>query len=178
MYMMDLLIVAALTFFVYKGARKGLTAEMLGLTGWVIAALLALRFGGRAGMMVAARLPLIGGVTVSMVGFVVVLVGVHLSFKVGFLALKKMAGADGLATIDRFFGALIGFIKGAFVVSIFALALSSLNAGPRLETYQRQSALFPHMTKFAQYMINAVIRFVPETAQPSYSPGDEEPPGS
>ncbi len=178
MYIMDLLIVAALTYFVYKGARKGLTAEMLGVTGWIIAAILALRFGGRAGMMVASRLPQVGGVAVSTLGFVIVLVGVHLLFRVGFMALKKMAGSGGQATIDKFFGALVGFVKGALIISIIALALTNLRVGPRVEAYQQQSALFPHMAKFAQYVIDAVLRIAPGAAHQDFAPADEEPPGS
>ncbi len=170
MNLMDLLIIAALTWFVYKGAQTGLAKELVGLTGWLIAAVLALKFGGRAGDMAVARLPQIGALSVALVGFLIVLVGMHLVFRFLGYALKKMVGGEGQSTADRLFGALIGFIKGAFIISIIALAVSSLNLGSRLAEYQQQSSLFPHMAKFAQMVVDQVVRTAPAYEEPESAP--------
>jgi membrane protein required for colicin V production len=179
MNLMDLFIIAGLIWFVYKGAQVGLAKELVGLTGWLIAAVIALKFGGRAGNMAAAYLPQIGLLSTTLVGFLIVLVGMHLFFRIFGYMLNKMLGGDGQGSLDRLGGGLIGFIKGAFIISILALAISSLNLGSRAEGYQQSSSLFPHMAKFAQLVVDQVVRVAPAVAEPEAEPeaADGEPPG-
>ena len=170
MNLVDLLILAALLWFVYKGAQTGLGKELVGLTGWLLAAVLALKFGGKAGAMAAGKLPQIGGLYNNLIGFFTVLIAVHLGFRIFSYMLKKMLGGEGQSTLDRLGGGLIGFIKGALIVSIVALGIDSLRLGEKLESMQNSSSLFPHMSKFAQMVVNQVIDAAPAAA-------DEEDPG-
>ncbi len=168
----DLIIIAALVWFVYKGAKIGLAKELVGLTGWLIAALVALKLGGRAGAMAVSFLPSLKAVPVELTGFLIALIGTHIFFRfLGYL-FNNMLGNNGQSTFDRMGGAFIGFVKGAFIISVIALALNSLNLGSRLEGYQSSSSLFPHMSKFAQMVVDQVIRATPsaggrEAARPA-----------
>jgi len=64
----DIVVLIILLYFVYKGSRAGLIDELLGITGWVLAIILALRFGGAAGAYVVEKLPLAAGISVSILG--------------------------------------------------------------------------------------------------------------
>lgn len=177
MNVVDLLILAALLWFVYQGAQTGLGKELVGLTGWLLAAVLALKFGGRAGAMAAGRLPQVGSLSNDLVGFFIVLIAVHLGFRLVSYMLKKMLDGEGQSTLDRLGGGIIGFIKGALIVSIVALGLHSLRLGARLEDLQNQSSLFPHMAKFAQMVVNQVISAAPAAADAVGEEDPGEPPG-
>ncbi len=157
----DLIIIAALVWFVYTGAKIGLAKELVGLTGWLIAALVALTLGGRAGAMATGFLPSLKALPVELTGFLIALFGTHIFFRVIGYLFNNMLGGNGQSTFDRMGGAFIGFVKGAFIISVVALALNSLNLGSRLEGYQSSSSLFPHMSKFAQMVVNQVIRATP-----------------
>ena len=54
MSIIDILIIAVITIFVYRGAKNGMVNELLGFTGWVLAILLALRLGSRMGSIFRA----------------------------------------------------------------------------------------------------------------------------
>ena len=164
---LDLLIIIALIWFVYKGAKIGLAKELVGLTGWLIAALVAIKFGGRAAALATRFLPSLSAFPPSLTGFLIALVGMHIFFRILGFMMKKMFGGDGQSVLDRFGGGLIGFIKGAFVISIIALAVASLNLGTRLDNYKQQSSLFPHMKQFAQMVVDQVVRATPASAKPA-----------
>ncbi len=172
----DLIIIAALVWFVYKGAKIGLAKELVGLTGWLIAALVALKLGGRAGVLATAFLPSLKALPVELTGFLIALVGTHILFRIIGYLFNNMLGGDGQSTFDRMGGAFIGFVKGAFIISVIALAVNSLYLGSRLESYQRNSSLFPHMTKVAQMVVNQVIRATPSAGvQGTTRPAEDYP---
>ncbi|HNW58059.1 MAG TPA: CvpA family protein [bacterium] len=153
----DLIIIAALIWFVYQGAKTGMAKELIGLTGWLIAALVALKYGGWAGATAENLLPAIKVVPTKVSGFIIALLGTHLGFRAFGYMLKKMVGDKGQGMLDKFGGGLIGFVRGAFIISIIALAINSLDLGARLEEYQQRSSLFPHMSRFAQLVVDKVM---------------------
>jgi membrane protein required for colicin V production len=163
---LDLIIIAFLIWFVYKGAKIGMAKELVGLTGWLIAALVALKYGGRAGVMTERLLPMVAILPTTLTGFIVALVGTHLAFRVFGYLLNKLVSGNVQSMLDKMGGGLIGFIKGAFIISIIALAVNSLKLGPRLEGYQQQSTLFPHMAQFAQLVVDKVVRPSPGSSMP------------
>ncbi|MBN2357028.1 CvpA family protein [candidate division KSB1 bacterium] len=158
----DIIVLVVLTYFVYKGSKAGMIEELLGITGWVIAIILALRFGGMAGEYVVGKLPLAIGISASIIGFIIVLLLVRIAFKVFSGGFKKMVSSDAQTSLDRFLGAAIGFLKGAFFVSLFALAIQSMPLGEKMQTFREESALYPHMTKFARVVVDSVVKFIPQ----------------
>lgn len=153
----DLVIIAALIWFVYQGAKTGMAKELIGLTGWLIAVLVALKYGGWAGATAENLLPAIKIVPTRVSGFIIALLGTHLCFRIFGFMLKKLVGDKGQSFLDKAGGGLIGFIRGAFIISIIALAINSLELGPTMTAYQERSSLYPHMSRFAQLVVDKVV---------------------
>jgi len=162
MNVIDYVVLVLLIYFVYHGAQAGLMDELLGITGWVVAVIVALRFGGAAGAYVVEKIPLAASISVSIVGFVVTLLVVHLAFRLLSTIFKKIFNSDTQSSLDRFFGAAIGFVKGAFYISLLALALQSMPLGEKMNQLREGSQLYPHMTKVARIVVDSVVRFVPQ----------------
>ena len=158
----DVIIIISLTYFVYRGAVQGLIGELLGATGWIIAAILALRFGSWAGKKIGAFVQLPAGM-VDIVGFVAMLLVMRVLIQIVLMGLRKTLDPKTHDATNKLLGAIIGFVKGAFLVSIFVLALSVIPLGEKMARYEKESALFPHMAKFARVLLYRVVDFVPQT---------------
>jgi len=161
----DVLIVVGLTIFVYRGAQRGMVEELLGLTGWLLAFLLALRFGAAAGNYIAAKAK---GLTAlgPYLGFIAMLIIARAGFHLFAQSFQKMFAGDLQNKVNKLVGALFGFAKGAFFISVVVLAIYVLPLGEQAKKLETRSVLFHHMTKFAQVAVDAVIKFVPQTEAP------------
>jgi membrane protein required for colicin V production len=162
----DLLILAALVLFVFIGAKRGMIEELLGLTGWIIAILMAIKFGSLIARLVLSRVPSLPPTLASILGAAAVLIGVRVLFQVFSQFFQRMFGDDLQNTLDKLIGAIFGFIKGAFFISILTLSIYVLPLNENIKAVEHQSVLFGHMTKFAQVMVDWVIRMVPEIKKP------------
>jgi membrane protein required for colicin V production len=165
----DVIIIICLTYFVYRGAVQGLIGELLGATGWIMATVLALRFGGWAGKKIVAYIQIPANL-VDIAGFVVMLLVVRAFIQIVLMGLRKSLDPKTHDATNKLLGAVIGFIKGAFLVSIFVLALSVIPLGEKMSRYEKESALFPHMAKFARALLSRVVHFVPQTQPQPISP--------
>jgi len=165
----DVVIILALTFFVYRGAKNGLIGELLGITGWLLAGIIALRYGSLAAQRISGMIKL-PDLATTVLGYAVVLLAVRLFLQVLLAGLKKGLDPKTHDTMNKLLGAIIGFAKGAFLVSIFVLALSIMPLGNQVKMYQLHSTLFPHMKKFAQVILRQVVYFVPQTQPHSPAP--------
>lgn len=164
---LDVVIFITLCYFVYRGAQAGLIGELLGITGWLLAGLLALRFGGWAANRINGYIHL-SATAADVAGFVAVLLVVRVLLQLLLVGFKKTVDPKTHDAMNKLLGAVIGFIKGAFLVSVFVLAISIMPLGEKVKAYENRSALFPHMKKFAQLLLYRVVHFVPQTQpQPS-----------
>ncbi len=162
----DLLILAALVLFVFIGAKRGMIEELLGLTGWIVAILMAIKFGSLIARLVLARVTSLPPTLASILGAAAVLIGVRVLFQVFSQLFQRMFGQDLQNSLNKLVGALFGFIKGAFFISIITLSIYVLPLNENIKALEHHSVLFGHMTKFAQVMVDWVIRMVPEIKEP------------
>ena len=163
---LDLAIVAALTVCVYFGAKRGMAQEVLGVTGWLIAVLLAIRFGGMIAGLILQKVPTLPVRVAAILSFLLLLFATRILVQ-GFIQFfKKLFGSELHTKIDRFVGAVLGFIKGAFFVSVLTLMMQVLPLNERIQSIERESVLYPHMSGFARLMVDGVIRFVPQIQKP------------
>jgi membrane protein required for colicin V production len=161
----DIMIIIGLVIFVYRGAQKGMVEELLGLTGWLLAILLAIKLGGTAARILVGKVPRMAPLA-SILGFIIMLIVARAAFHLFAQSFQKMFDADLRGKIDKFVGGLFGFVKGAFSISVLVLAIYVLPLGPRAKDLESRSVLFKHMTKFAQIVMDAVTKFVPQTEAP------------
>jgi len=102
------------------GVWRGLVREMLSLAGWVIAFLAANLFAG----------PLSESITTTMqpelrmlFAWLAIFAVVALLASLGAMLLGRMIKAVGLASTDRWMGALFGLARGLLIALVFALLI-------------------------------------------------------
>ena len=114
MSLIDFLIIIVLTIFVAFGSKKGMIAEILGLTGWAVAVLVALRFMGKAGAIMHR---FAGGkfheAIFIILGFFIILFGVRLAFQALTATFQKIFSQDTVTKVNKIGGAVFGFLEGA-----------------------------------------------------------------
>lgn len=166
MNFVDFLIVIALTIFVAQGSRRGMIEEVLGLTGWIMAVLLAVRFMGKVGDILSnfARGKLPETVLIIM-GFFVVLIVVRLAFQAAMGAFQRVFSQDAITKVNKIGGAVFGFFKGALFVSVIVLAISMMPLWPKLQQAEEGSMLFYHMQRFAPAVFSIVKKFIPQSQE-------------
>jgi membrane protein required for colicin V production len=166
MSIIDILIIAVITIFVYRGAKNGMVNELLGFTGWVLAILLALRFGSRIGRFLAPKLKIIPEQIEGIFGFLVVFGFVLVGFSVLMNFFQKAFDKELQSKVNGFVGALFGFAKGLFFVSVLTLGLHVLPLEKQLRRAEQESVLFSHMTHFAQVITLAMFKAAPQLKPP------------
>ncbi|MFO7723666.1 MAG: CvpA family protein [Bacteroidales bacterium] len=114
---LDLLFGIPLLWFAYKGFSKGLIVEIASLAALVGGVYLAVHFSWYVGAYIEKLLK-IDHQYVTLVSFTITFLGVvvlvHLIGKMG----TKLAGKIALGLMNKLFGALFGFLKVAFIISI------------------------------------------------------------
>jgi len=157
----DIVILAILTVFVYLGARRGLIDEILGLTGWIIAIVCAIKFGGSLAVIIAEKAPKIQMIS-SVLAALVILFGIRLAFLFLIKILKSSAPQITENSTNKIAGAFLGFLQGVFIISILVLIFLLIPFGRNIKDYQNRSVLFPHMKKVSVFMVNTVANFIPQ----------------
>lgn len=119
MPVLDWIFVAVLVISLVVGAWRGLVYELLSLTNWIVAFVLAQWLAPD----VAHHLPLAGATEVVRYAAAFVLVFVVALFAGGLVAflVRKLVAAVGLRPVDRVLGAAFGLVRG--VVVLLALAV-------------------------------------------------------
>jgi len=164
MNLVDVFIIIILSIFVAQGAKRGMIDEVLGLTGWIVAVLLAIRFMGKVGSMLygfaGGKLP---ETLMIIMGFFIVLVVVRLAFQAVFAAFQRVFSQDAVTKVNKIGGAVFGFFKGALFISVLVLAISMAPLGLRFHRAEQGSLLFFHMQRFAPAVFNIVKKFIPQS---------------
>jgi membrane protein required for colicin V production len=117
---LDWVVVAILGVSVLSGFARGFVRTVLGLAGWIMAAIVAFRFGDMLGdaLLMGIRNPTVRG-AIAMVALFL-LVGL-LAAMIGALV-ARMVHAVGLGTGDRLLGAFFGAARGVAFVMLATVA--------------------------------------------------------
>ncbi|TPG10150.1 CvpA family protein [Rhodanobacter glycinis] len=144
----DWVILAILGLSILIGLWRGLVAELLSLVIWVAAFWVAAAFGPA----VAAQLEHVISVPIARIGLgyalcfiAVLIVGALLRF-----ATRRLIWSTGLSGIDRLFGMLFGFVRGALLVTllVFLVGLTMFTREP----WWQQSVLLPQFQGLAAWL--------------------------
>ncbi len=144
----DWIILSILGLSVLIGLWRGLIAELLSLVIWVAAFWVASVFGPT----VAAQFEHV--ITVPMgrigLGYALCFIAVLLVGAVVRMVTRKLLWSTGLTGIDRLFGMLFGFVRGALLVSVLVF-LVGLTMATR-EPWWQQSTLLPQFQGLAAWL--------------------------
>ncbi|HNR68791.1 MAG TPA: CvpA family protein [bacterium] len=162
----DIAILLGITIFVYRGARHGMAQELLGITGWVLALLIAMRMAARVAGWIVHRVPELPGQIAMIISFLLLLFASRIFFQIFIQFFQHLFSKEMHTKVNRLVGALLGFIKGAFFISVLVLVLQTLPVSTRIESLRKSSALSGHMSKFARLLVDVAIRFAPQIEEP------------
>lgn len=142
---LDILIVAMLAVFIVEGVTRGFVRQIVGLTALLLGIVLGVWFYGSAGSFL---LPYVSKPAIaSLLGFLIVFVGVQLLGGLVGWSLSKAMKATGLGWLDRLMGAAFGTLKAALAGVVLVLALTAFPVKPLPDAVAR--------SRFAPYLIDA-----------------------
>ncbi len=161
----DIVILVFLTVFVYFGARRGLIDEILGLTGWIIAIVCAIKFGGSLAVIISEKAPNLQMIS-SVLAALIILFGIRFAFLFFIKILKSSAPQITENSTNKIAGAFLGFLQGVFIAAILVLIFLLVPFGQNIKDSPKDSVLFPHMKKVSVFMVNTVANFIPRAKKP------------
>lgn len=144
---LDWAIVGGVIFSVLLGVLRGLVREVVALLGWLVAIVLALRFGAEVG----ALLPMSGQwptVRTGLGAVLIVLAVLLVSALLGWL-LKKLMAAVNLSVMDRALGAGFGLARAGLV--LMAVVLLTYNTALAQQSWWQQSLVLPRAEAVARW---------------------------
>ena len=119
---LDWIFAAVLLFSMLLGAWRGLVYEVLSVTSWVAAFIVAQWLApDAAALLPVDRAPEAGRYAV---GFVVVFIGVVFTGALLAWLTKKLVDSVGLRPVDRTLGAAFGLIRGAVLLLALAVVIN------------------------------------------------------
>ena len=189
----DWIILALLLVSTIVGIMRGMVRETLAIVGWIVGAMLALRYAGDLADQIP--LPQAGVIARTIVAAVVIVVLCLVAVGLFGALLRKLMEVASLSFEDRILGAVFGFIRGILVtcVCVFVFGLSTQLSGSDL---WKQSALIgpaqtlidwsmPYLPKWVQDlrgvapMIDVPVPLpVPSTPAPKQAPSAQPAPAA
>jgi membrane protein required for colicin V production len=154
MHTIDLIMVVPLAWFAWKGLRKGLIEEVTSLLALVAGIWLAARFswyvGGFIERAVEAEQQYI-----SLAAFAITFVGVLMLMNLAGRLATKVLALIALGLANRLAGALFGFLKAAFIISVLLYFYGQLDPQKYLipESSREKSLLYGPVEKLAPAVI-------------------------
>lgn len=141
----DYCIVALALISVFVGVLRGFTREILSLSTWVFAFLIAALFGGRAAVVLEGHIAddaLREAVACGLVFFATLLVGAVVTHFV-----VQAVRDSRFSASDRTLGAGIGVLRAVIVLVLFVLVAGRLGAAQ--DRWWQQSKIVPHFVGLA-----------------------------
>ena len=145
----DYAILAIIGISTLLSLLRGMVKEVLSLAAWVAAFFVARTFNGTAAAFLATH-----GVSVPSVqwvlGFGLLFVATLFGMGIVNFLVSKLVQATGLTATDRVLGMVFGMARGAAVVTLLVLVLTTLPV--TRDPWWQQSTLIPHFRTLAIWL--------------------------
>jgi membrane protein required for colicin V production len=158
----DIAIVITVLLFVFLGTRRGIMSEILGITGWIVAILLSLKFCDQLAPRIATAVPEMGQISI-VLAFIILFAGIRLIFYILIFFFKKMLSSQAQSSMDRIGGFFLGLIHGILFICIIILTLNFFHIGGKIQTIEENSYLYPRLSHFSFSIIEGISKFIPQT---------------
>ena len=150
----DIIIIAVTVLLGLKGLFKGFIKEVFGLIGIVGGIFVASRLSDTVGSYIKPILNLENNATVSLLGFIVGLIGFWLIVYLLGIILSKVSSMSGLGVFDRVLGFAFGAAKIFFIFAIIAYALYQVETFKKtLDEQFKNSTMFPILVTTGSYIM-------------------------
>lgn len=121
----DYCIIICLAVFVFAGLGKGLIRGLADIVAVIVALVGATRFMSNFTGILSAFIP-ISPILLTIISFIIIYAILYYSVIFGGQVLAKLVKFALLGWLDRLLGALFGFFKGAFLISLFLFLVTLL----------------------------------------------------
>ncbi len=162
MSIVDIVIIIMLVFFTYFGAKRGLVEELLGLTGWILAFLVALGLCDYPAKLLHEQVPKLGMFS-TFISIVLILILVRVFIQVIANALDNSIGKNKKSFGNTFGGSILGFIQGLFFISVIVLTITVFPFNKSIKGIEKGSVLYSHVQLFSVYVVKTVAKYIPKT---------------
>ncbi len=149
----DLALLIVIALFAGKGYWKGFFIEALTFAGYFAALFVTVaiykQLAAMAGALINSQSPLL-----SIVVFILLLIGITFTFSMAGRLLTKGVKALKLSGLNRLFGGVFGALKGAFLCGIVLAVLTDKPLFSSLTAQIQQSMLAPTLTHGAKALLD------------------------
>ena len=162
MSIVDIVIIIMLIFFTYFGARRGLVDELLGLTGWILALLVALALCDFPAKLIHEKVPQLG-ILSTLISIVFILILTRVFIQVIANGLDNSMGKNKKSFGNTFGGSILGFIQGLFFLSVIILTITVFPFNQSIKGIEKGSVLYSHVQVFSVYVVKTIAKYIPNT---------------
>jgi membrane protein required for colicin V production len=157
----DWAIVAVVALSVLLGLLRGLLRELLSLAGWIVGAVLALRYASTLGR----ELPFdLWPYAETALAALMIVLGCVITSAIIAWVLRQLLVAVKLSGVDRVLGGLFGLLRGVLIIAI-AVGLTRGTTVSKQPLWA-ESVLLPHVGR----AVEAAVRWIAPVAPPA-TPG-------
>lgn len=149
----DWVILAVLALSIGVGVLRGVVREILAIVGWVVGALLAMRFSVEIGNIIP--LPSLAPVIRTVLAAIAVVVVTLFVFGLAGRIIGRLLAAARITFEDRMMGAVFGLLRGVVIVCVCVFVLSMTSA-VRTGPWRNSLLVVP-----AERIIDVVIPYFP-----------------
>lgn len=159
---LDYIILAVIAIFTIKGLFRGIISEVMGLAGLVGSLILATKYMSNAAAWIAGYVNIPPALT-TLLGFLLVFVACQFSVQLIIHFLHRVVQYTFMTWLDKLAGSVIGFLKGAVIISLLALLISMIPLTGYSLPGQKDSKLLPYARDFAPKMFNMLTVAIPNS---------------
>lgn len=154
MNLLDIIIGIPLLWFGYKGFNKGFISEITSLAALVTGIWIAVHFSWFVGGYIERELS-ISNQYISLASFAITFLGVVILMITAGRIATKLASKIALGLLNRLFGALFGFLKVAFIISVLLYLYGRIDPKMKIipEDTRNESLLFSPIAEMAPLII-------------------------
>lgn len=138
----DLILAAILAVFIILGTARGLFREVFGLLGFLGGIVAGILFTGPFSHWLAPKIPSIPFIIIPIVSFLLLFIGVYLLSRLLAGWFSSLSEALHLGWLNKLLGGVVGGFKGAILLSLLLLILSTLPLQSYLEPIKGKSYFY------------------------------------
>lgn len=157
MTFLDILIAIPLGYLIFKGYRRGLVFEIASLAGIIIGSILAVRFANWFSNLLG-----LDGKNAYLVAFFIIFIGIVILSVMLARLTERFLKLVHVGLLNNIAGALLGMIKGVFIVGVFLYFLAFLDFKEKIITRdtKESSLLYEPVVKGGQRLVGKMECYV------------------
>lgn len=149
MSIIDIIILAALVWSLYKGYKEGIVLQMGGIVGVFLGVWLAFKFAMSVGGFFG-----LSGISAKVIGFIIIIAAVLTLIAICGRLARGLFKFTGLEMVDTIGGALLSMLKMGLVLSILLVSFDAVNRNYTIVSKKNieKSKLYTPIKRLSDYL--------------------------